>query len=72
VNYLAVDPALRRQGLGRQMMRAVENKLVQMGCPKLNIQVRTGNMEAIEFYKRLGYNMDEAVSLGKRLIEDGK
>jgi len=72
VNYLAVDPAFRKQGLGRQMMNAIEKALLQMGCPKLNIQVRTGNAEAIEFYKRCGYNVDEAVSMGKRLVEDAK
>ena len=70
VNYLAVDPALRRQGLGQQMMCAVEEKLLRMGCPKLNIQVRSGNVEAIAFYKHIGYNVDEAISMGKRLIDD--
>jgi len=39
------------------MMRAVEEKLLAMGCPKLNIQVRTGNNEAIEFYRSLGYEV---------------
>ena len=72
VNYLAVDPDFRKRGLGRQMMRAVEEKLLGMDCPKLNIQVRSGNVEAIEFYRKIGYKVDEAVSMGKRLIEDGK
>jgi ribosomal protein S18 acetylase RimI-like enzyme len=70
VNYLAVDPSFRRQGLGHEMMRAIERMLLEKGCPKLNLQVRTGNTEAIEFYKAIGYNMDEVVSMGKRLIED--
>ena len=72
VNYLAVDPDLRKRGLGRHMMRAVEEKLLGKGCPKLNIQVRSGNSEAIEFYRKIGYKVDDAVSMGKRLIEDGK
>ena len=70
VNYLAVDPDFQRKGLGRQMMLRVEQALAQMGCPKVNIQVRTGNLDAIEFYKTLGYRIDEAVSMGKRLEED--
>jgi ribosomal protein S18 acetylase RimI-like enzyme len=70
VNYLAVDPSLRRQGLGHEMMKAIEQLLLERGCPKLNLQVRTGNTEAIGFYKAIGYNMDEVISMGKRLIED--
>ena len=70
VNYLAVDPDFQRKGLGRQMMQNVEQALAQTGCPKVNIQVRTGNLNAIEFYKNLGYKIDETVSMGKRLEED--
>ena len=70
VNYLAVDPDFQRKGLGRQMMQRVEHALAQMGCPKVNIQVRTGNLDAIEFYKNLGYKIDEAISMGKRLEGD--
>jgi len=51
-------------------MQNVEQALAQTGCPKVNIQVRTGNLNAIEFYKNLGYKIDETVSMGKRLEED--
>ncbi|MGH9577611.1 MAG: hypothetical protein ACRD3R_09245 [Terriglobales bacterium] len=40
------------------------------GCPKLNIQVRASNKDVLEFYRKIGYAPDEAVSLGKRLIPD--
>ena len=70
VNYLAIEPDFQRHGLRRQMMQAIEEKLLTLGCPKVNLQVRTGNVKAIEFYKRIGYSPDEAVSMGKRLIED--
>ena len=45
------------------MLRAV-------GCPKINLQVRTTNAGVIEFYRRLGYAVDEVASLGKRLETD--
>jgi ribosomal protein S18 acetylase RimI-like enzyme len=70
VNYLAVSPAHRRAGLGRSLMRHVEAELAARGCPKLNLQVRTTNHDALGFYRRLGYSTDEAVSMGKRLIPD--
>ena len=70
VNYLAVDPQYRRQGLGRQMMEAVEKKLLEKGCPKINIQIRGDNSEALAFYDKIGYKTEDRVSMGKRLIED--
>ena len=70
VNYLAVAPEFRGQGYGRLLMRHVEELLLQAGCPKINLQVRTINSEALAFYRQLGYVPDEVVSLGKRLIPD--
>jgi ribosomal protein S18 acetylase RimI-like enzyme len=70
INYLAVAPAHRRKGLGRQMMQAAESRLLALGCPKINLQVRSGNAEVIAFYEHLGYRLDDVISLGKRLIPD--
>ena len=70
VNYLAVSPEHRRKGLGKTLMREVEKRLMERGCPKLNVQVRAANGEALQFYRRLGYAQDEALALGKRLIPD--
>ena len=65
INYLAVDPEYRRQGIGRRMMMTVEKKLKTYGCPKINLQVRETNTAVIEFYRRLGYHNDHVLSLGK-------
>jgi len=70
VYYLGVDPAYQRKGLGRQMMEAIEKKIRAMGCPKINLMIRTDNLGAVEFYKRIGYKIDEVVEMGKRLVED--
>jgi ribosomal protein S18 acetylase RimI-like enzyme len=70
VNYLGVDPAQQKKGLGRQMMDAVEKKVRPLGCPKINLQVRKDNLNALKFYDKIGYKMDEVVGLGKRLVED--
>ena len=71
VNYLGVDPACRRRGVGRALMAEAERLLRLDGCPKINLQVRTSNTEAIEFYRRIGFAVDDVVSLGKRLEHDG-
>lgn len=70
VNYLAVHPDVRWQGIGRLLMAALEEKLTAVGCPKLNLQVRTSNLDVIRFYEAIGYKQDAVVSLGKRLIPD--
>ena len=69
---LAVDPALQRAGLGRKLMAHIEAELLSRGCPKINLQVRETNTGVIEFYRTLGYQVDAAVSLGKRLIPDAE
>lgn len=70
VNYLAVAPECRRQGLGRRMMEAAQAGLHAMGCPKINLQIRKSNLSAARFYRSLGYVEDESISMGKRLVED--
>ena len=66
INYLSVHPDYHGKGYGRQIMDAAELYLKNMGCPKINLQVRTSNKEVIAFYRSLGYHIDDVVSLGKK------
>jgi ribosomal protein S18 acetylase RimI-like enzyme len=52
------------------MMEASETRLLALGCPKVNLQVRTDNSDAVAFYEALGYSVDPVVSMGRRLISD--
>ena len=70
INYLAVAPAHRRHGHARALVREAERLLEAAGCPKINLQIRTGNASVIEFYERIGYARDDVVSFGRRLIAD--
>jgi len=70
LNYLAVDPGRRRRGLARAIVAEAERRLAVEGCAKVNLQIRTSNAEAIEFYRRIGYSKDDVVSMGKRLEPD--
>jgi len=67
VNYLAVDSDFRKRGLGRALMKEAERRLVEIGCPKVNLQIRNENEEAMAFYERLGFELNPVVSMGKRL-----
>ena len=70
VFYLAVAPERQGGGLGRTLMTAAESRLLALGCPKVIVQIRSGNEAVAAFYDRLGYAADAATSLGKRLIPD--
>ena len=70
INYLAVAKECRKQGIGRRLMGEAEARLRAAGCPKINLQIRSSNAEAVAFYRSLGFSMDDVVSLGKRLIPD--
>ena len=67
IYHLAVSPESRRRGVGTQLVRAAETGLSKLGCPKVNVQVRASNDEVIAFYKRLGFAVEERVSMGRRL-----
>lgn len=70
VYYLAVAPARQGGGVGRLLMAEVEGRLLALGCPKVNVQIRSGNESVAAFYAALGYGLDGATGLGKRLISD--
>ena len=70
INYLGVAPSLQRGGLGRRLMDEAEARLRAAGCPKINLQVRPDNRAAIAFYERIGFAVEGAISLGKRLEKD--
>jgi len=69
INLLAVDPDHRRRGLGREMMDVAHERLAELGCPKVNLQIRVWNTDAIAFYERLGYSLDLCYSMGKSIEE---
>ena len=71
INYLAVNPLYQKKGFGKIIMSYVEQKLLEKGCPKINLLVRADNLTVKEFYKNIDYIEQEDVKVfGKRLISD--
>lgn len=64
---VGVHATHRRRGIGSQLVRRMEQLLRERGCLKINLQVRTSNLQVIAFYESLGFKQDAVVSLGKRL-----
>ena len=67
VHLVAVAPRHRQRGFGRALMTEAERRLRDIGCTKINLQVRATNQGVISFYESLGYAVEERVSMGKRL-----
>lgn len=67
VYYLATSPESRLQGIGRRLMRAAEEWLSAIGSPKIQLMVRGDNTAARGFYDALGYELQDVVTIGKRL-----
>ncbi len=70
INYLAVARDFRRMGFASELIARAQELLQKVGCPKINLQVRSANADIIEFYKSIGFKVDDVISLGKRLQED--
>ncbi len=70
VFYLAVHPNFQNKGYGQILMHYIEQTLIYIGCPKLNIVVRSSNDKVLDFYNKIGYSSDDVVSIDKRLIKD--
>lgn len=67
--HLAVAPERRRSGIATRLVRAAEQRLRDLGCPKVNIQLRASNAAVAAFYESLGYATEERISMGRRLDE---
>lgn len=68
--YLGVHPEFRGRGIANALLNRLEKKLIARGCPKLMVMVREENELVQGMYERLGYEHQEVITLGKRLIED--
>ena len=63
---VAVLQSHQRQGIATALVREAENRLIEMGCKKINLHVRPSDIPVIKFYQSLGYEVEEHVSMGKR------
>jgi len=65
INRVAVLKSHRRQGVGVLLVREAEARLRALGCSKINLQIRAANQAVISFYRGLGYDVEEHISMAK-------
>ena len=69
VYSLAVDGNERHRGIGTELMAEVERRLKDRGCLKINLQVMPDNEGVVQFYRELGFSVEDRLSMGKRLYQ---
>jgi ribosomal protein S18 acetylase RimI-like enzyme len=52
---LAVDPPARRLGLGRSLLKASEQAVLERGALHMRLEIREDNPGALALYQALGY-----------------
>ncbi|MEM0986998.1 MAG: GNAT family acetyltransferase [Pseudomonadota bacterium] len=70
VYYLAVNPEVRKQGLGEQLMAAAEAWADARGARKIQLMIRPGNAPVREFYAATGYAETPRLVMAKWLDKD--
>jgi len=52
---IAVDPDWQRQGIGDRMLTCILTSCREAGCRDIYLEVRAGNIAALEFYRKYGF-----------------
>jgi ribosomal protein S18 acetylase RimI-like enzyme len=64
---VAVLAEHRHRGIGTALIHRVQAALINRGCLKVNLQVRSANAGVIAFYQKLGFSVEQLICMGKRL-----
>lgn len=57
VANIAVHDRYRRFGVGERLMKTADYEAMERGCEFISLEVRKSNVNAVELYKKLGYNI---------------
>ncbi len=61
IGLIAADPKAQGKGIGTMLIKAVENKLINLRINELKIPTQIQNEKACSFYTKLGYNIEEKI-----------
>ncbi len=67
IHHVAVHPEHQGAGIAWQLIEAAESGLRDLGCRKVNLQVRIENTEARNKYLKMGFSEEQRISMGKLL-----
>jgi hypothetical protein len=61
---VAVNQDHRRGGTGAKLVKYSLQALKQLGCIKVNLQIRSTNTGVTDFYQSLGFSVEDRISMG--------
>lgn len=61
---VAVASNQRRRGIGKKLIEEAMQSLKELGCIKVNLQIRSSNYEVRAFYESLGFAVEDRISMG--------
>lgn len=62
---VGVLPEYRRSGAGRELVEFTIKALADIGCIKVNLQIRSTNTEVAEFYRSLDFDVEDRLSMAR-------
>ena len=65
--HVATAPDHRGRGLASRMVERIEAGLRELGCPRALVIVEAANDDALDFWRRRGYELRDTRHLGKSL-----
>jgi ribosomal protein S18 acetylase RimI-like enzyme len=66
VSEIRVKEEYRKQGIGSQLLRQVEDKAKEIGLHTIYLHAEAGNMDARRFYESCGY-VEERIQMRKEI-----
>ncbi len=63
LHKVAVLPQYQGRGLATALVRHAIRVLQSAGCIKVNLQIRTTNLEVRQFYESLGFELEDRLSM---------
>ena len=51
-------------------MYNIENGLRELGCPKINLQIREGNDKDFSYFQKHGFVKEKRINMVKRIEDD--
>lgn len=72
IYHLAVEQSYRGNGIGKMLMAEIEKRLAAKGCLRSYLLIMPENLDVIEFYRQIGWEIMPVTTMGKTLIETSK
>ena len=63
IGLIATHPEFQGQGIGKQLIKEVEQKLINTNCFELRIPTQESNLQAYNFYSKQGYQIIESTTI---------